>query len=360
MRAAVFRSAGRPVAIEDVAVRAPGPGEVRVALKAAGLCHSDVSVIDGTIPYPTPVVLGHEGAGVVESVGPGVTSVAPGDAVILSTLAHCGRCVACESSRPTQCRNAPNPKDTRPFTIGGEVAYQFANTSTFAELTLVRETSAIPFDPRVPFDRACLIGCGIMTGVGAVLNRAKVESGATMAVFGTGGIGLNCVQGGVLAGASKIIAVDVNPQKLELARTFGATHVVDSSKDDPVGAVRDLTGGGAEYTFEAVGNLATIQQALDALGAGGTLTIVGVPKMGSKFEFVVHGIYNNKAILGCRYGAARPRRDFAMLADLYLAGRLKIDELITRHYALADVGTALDDLHHGRLARGVFRLDGAA
>jgi len=356
MKAAVYRGGGQRVALEEVEVRDPGPGEVCVAIKAAGLCHSDQSVTDGTIPYPVPVVLGHEGAGVVHAVGAGVTSVKPGDTVVLSTLAHCGRCPACEQARPTLCRNAPNPKDTRPFTIGGETAYQFANTSTFAERTLVREQSAIPIDPRVPFDRACLIGCGIVTGVGAVLNRARVESGATMAVFGVGGIGLNVVQGGVLAGAAKIIAVDVNPEKLTLAEAFGATHAIDASREDPVEAIRRLTNGGADYTFEAVGNLATIQQALDAIAPGGTLTIVGVPKIGSKLEFVVHNLYNNKAILGCRYGAARPRTDFPMLADLYLSGRLKIDELITRHYALDQVASAIDDLKRGTLARGVFRL----
>ena len=206
----------------------------------------------------------------------------------------------------------------------------------------------------MPFDRAALIGCGIMTGVGAVLNRARVETGASMAVFGLGGIGLSCVQGGVLAGAARIIAVDVVPAKLELARRLGATHAIDAAKEDPVAVIRDLTRGGADYTFEAVGNLAVIRQALDALGAGGALTIVGVPKIGSRLDFVVHALYQNKAILGCRYGAARPRKDFSMLADLYLAGRLKIDELITTHYPLDDFQRALDDLHHGHLARGVF------
>jgi len=356
MKAAVFRGAGQPVTISQVEVRDPGPGEVRVKLMAAGLCHSDLSVIDGTIPYPVPVVLGHEGAGVIEAVGVGVTSVKEGDRVIVSTLSHCGRCPACELGKPTQCRNAPNPKDTLPFTVDGKPAYQFANASVFAEYTLVREQGAIPIDPRVPFDRACLIGCGIMTGFGAVVNRAKVETGATMAVFGVGGIGLNCVQGGVLAGAAKIIAVDVMPQKLEWARRFGATHTIDSSKEDPVAAVRALTGGGADYAFEAVGNVAVIKQALDALGPGGALTIVGVPKMGTSFDFVVHALYQNKAILGCRYGTARPRVDFAMLADLYLGGRLKIDELITRHYGLDDFDAALADLREGNLARGVFQI----
>lgn len=356
MKAAVFRNRERPVSVEEVGIKAPGAGEVRIALKAAGLCHSDVSVIDGAIPYPVPVVLGHEGAGVVEAIGAGVSAVREGDTVLLSTLAHCGRCPACEVGRPTECRNAPSPKDTQPFIVDGKPAYQFANTSTFCEYTVVKEQSAIPIDSKVPFDRACLIGCGIMTGYGAVINRAKVETGATMAVFGVGGIGLNCVQGGVLAGAAKIIAVDVVPQKLEWARRFGATHVIDSSKDDPVAAIKDFTGGGADYTFEAVGNLNVIKQALAALGPGGALTIVGVPQLGSSLDFVVKELYQNKAILGCRYGTARPRRDFALLADLYLNGRLKIDELITAHYALDDFARALDDLKQGNLARGVFVL----
>jgi Zn-dependent alcohol dehydrogenase len=354
MKAAVFFRTGEPVAIESVEVKDPGPGEVRVAVKAAGLCHSDVSVIDGTIPYPTPVVLGHEGAGIVEAAGAGVTGVKEGDAVILSTLAHCGRCPACETGRATECRNAPNPKDAQPFAVRGRPAYQFANVSAFAERTVVKEQSAIPVDTRVPFDRAALIGCGIMTGVGAVINRAKVETGSSMAVFGLGGIGLSCVQGGVLAGAAKIIAVDVLPAKLELAKRFGATHTIDGSREDPVTAIRDLTRGGADYSFEAVGNLSVIKQALEALGPGGALTIVGVPKLGSSFDFVVQALYQNKAILGCRYGTARPRHDFPMLADLYLSGRLKIDELITQHYPLDDFPRALADLQRGELARGVF------
>ena len=360
MKAAIMRSRGAKLSVEDVDLEPPRAGEVAVRLVATGICHSDLNGLRGPRELRTPLVLGHEGAGVVEAVGPGVTAVKEGDTVVLSTLAHCGRCAACETGRATECRNAPNPKDTQPFTVNGRPAYQFANASAFAERTVVREQSAIPIDPRVPFDRAALIGCGIMTGVGAVVNRAKVETGARMAVFGLGGIGLSCVQGGVLAGASKIVAVDVVPEKLALARRLGATHTVDASREDPVAAVKDVTGGGADYTFEAVGNLAVIKQALDALGPGGALTIVGVPKLGSSFDFVVHALYQNKAILGCRYGTARPRHDFALLADLYLGGRLKIDELITQHYALEELPRALEDIKQGRLARGVFLLDRAA
>jgi len=356
MKAAVFYASDQPVAIEQVEVRDPGPGEVRVAIKAAGLCHSDLSVIDGIIPYPVPVVLGHEGAGIIDAVGVGVRAVKAGDAVIVSTLSHCGRCAKCDTGHPTECRNAPSPKDAKPFTVRGTPAFQFANASVFAEYTVVREQGVVLLDPRVPFDRAALIGCGVMTGFGAVVNRARVEPGATMVVFGAGGIGLNCVQGGLLSGASQIIAVDVMAQKLEWARRFGATHVVDASKDEPVAAVKALTGGGADYAFECVGNVAVIKQALESIGPGGTMVIVGVPKVGTSYDFVVHSLYQNKSILGCRYGAARPQRDFPMLADLYLSGRLKIDELITRHYALDEFQHALDDLRAGHLARGVFSM----
>lgn len=354
VNAAVLKKAGGAVEVREVALRDPGPGEVRIRVQAAGLCHSDLSVIDGSIPYPVPVVLGHEGAGIVEAVGPGVRSVREGDHVIVSTLAHCGRCAACESGQPTQCRNAPSPKDRRPFLVDGEPAYQFAHASVFAEATVIPEEGAIPIDPAVRFDRACLIGCGIVTGYGAVVNRAKVQTGATMAVFGAGGIGLNCIQAGVLSGASVIIAVDVIAQKLALARAFGATHVVDASRENPVEAIRKICSG-VDYAFEAVGALPVIQQALESLAPGGTLTIVGVPPVGSQFSFVVHQLYQNKAILGCRYGAARPRVDFPLLARLYLDGRLKIDELVSHEYRLEEFDRALADLKAGVLARGVFR-----
>lgn len=356
IQAAVLWQRGKEVQVREVEVRDPGVGEVRVRVHAAGLCHSDLSVIDGTIPYPTPVVLGHEGAGVVEAVGPGVRSVREGDTVILSTLAHCGRCSACESGHPTLCRNAPSPKEAQPFLIGGTPAFQFANVSAFAEATVVREESAIRIDSRVPLDRACLIGCGAVTGYGAVVNRARVRPGTTMAVFGAGGIGLNCIQAGVLAGARQIIAVDVVDRKLEWARQFGATHTVCASVENPVERVRELSAGGVDYAFEAVGALPVIRQALDSLAPGGTLTIVGVPPLGSELVFPVHQLYQNKAILGCRYGAARPRVDFPLLVQLYLAGRWKIDELITRHYRLEDFPAAVHDLQSGALARGVFQL----
>ena len=353
MKAAVFHEKGAPVVVEDVGVADPGEGEVRIAIHSAGLCHSDISAINGTYGTPTPTVIGHEGAGYVEAVGAGVKSVKEGDAVVLSTLANCGHCRECDTGHPTLCVQPAMGR--KPFTFRGEPAFQFANASTFAERTLVPESSAIPVPKEIPMAQAALIGCGIITGVGAVLNRARVETGDTMAVFGAGGIGLNIIQGGVLAGATKIIAVDLLPSKLEWAKDFGATHIVDGRAGDAVEQVKELTGGrGVKHAFEAVGHVKAIEQALDALAPGGTMTIVGVTGIGVKAEFVANALRLDKAIQGCRYGTARPQHDFPMLADLYLGGRLKIDELITRHYALDDINTAMEHLEAGELARGVF------
>ena len=353
MKAVVFHQKDAPVVVEDVEVADPGEGEVRIAIRSAGLCHSDISAIDGTYGIPTPTVIGHEGSGVIEAVGPGVRSVKEGDSVVISTLANCGHCPSCDTGRPTLCQQPPGPR--KPFRFRGEPAFQFANASTFAEQTVVPESSAIRIPDGVPTAQAALIGCGIITGVGAVLNRAKVAAGETMAIFGAGGIGLNIIQGGVLAGATRIIAVDLLPSKLEWAEQFGATHIVDAREGNAVEQVKELTGGrGVDHSFEAVGSVKAIEQALDALAPGGTMTIVGVTGIGVKAEFVANALRLDKAIQGCRYGTARPHSDFPMLAELYQAGRLKIDELITRHYALDDVHQAMEDLERGELARGVF------
>jgi Zn-dependent alcohol dehydrogenase len=352
-KAAVFKEVGAPVSVEDIEVPAPGEGEVRIRIQAAGLCHSDVSAINGTYATPRPTIMGHEGAGYVEAVGAGVRTLKEGDPVILSTLAHCGHCAECDVGRPTLCHNPPRPSTL--FRVKGVPAYNFANASTFSELTVVQESSAIKIPKEMPMAQAALIGCGIITGVGAVLNRAKVEAGRTMAVFGAGGIGLNIIQGGVLAGARRIIAVDLVPAKLQWAKDFGATDLIDGREGDPVQAVKDLTGGrGVDHAFEAVGHLGAMQQAFNTLAPGGTLTIVGVPKLDARAEFVVNALRVDRAIQGCRYGTARPQNDFPMLAELYLRGKLKIDELITRHYALDDINHAIHDLEHGELARGVF------
>jgi Zn-dependent alcohol dehydrogenase len=337
---------------DDVELRdpAPGPGEVVVRIERAGLCHSDVSVLDGTIPFPTPVVLGHEGAGVVEAVGAGVRKVSPGDHVVLTTLGNCGQCDACDRGEPTHCRDTFG-RLPRPFTVGGEKAFQFANTGVFTERTVVRETQAVVIDRGVPFDAACLIGCAVVTGTGAVLNRAKVRPGETVAVIGVGGIGLSVVQAARIAAAGRIVAIDANPAKEAVARQFGATDFLTAADGD---AVKDLGfANGFDHVFECVGHAALVRAGVDLLDWGGNLVLLGVPKLGTEASFVVNALYNDKAILGCRYGTTRPHHDIPMLIGFYLDGRLLLDEMVSQVYDLGDVHVALDDLHAGKLNRGV-------
>jgi Zn-dependent alcohol dehydrogenase len=341
----------------DVELRATEPHEVRVRLHRAGLCHSDVAVLDGTIPFPTPVVLGHEGAGVVEEVGSATTKVKVGDHVVLTTLGNCGQCDACDRGQPTHCRDTMG-RLGKPFFVGGAEAYQFANTGVFAESTVVRESQAVVVDKRVPFEAACLIGCAVVTGAGAVMNRAHVQPGQTVAVIGAGGIGLSVVQAARLAGASRIVVVDANPSKEAAALEFGATDFVDaSSAQDTVKAVKDLAlKRGVDHAFECVGHPALIRSAIDLLDWGGTCTLLGVPKLGTEASFVVNSLYNNKSILGCRYGASRPHHDIPLIVQLYLDGRFKLDEMVTRTYPLADIAEAISDLHDGKLNRGVLEI----
>ncbi|MEU7185780.1 Zn-dependent alcohol dehydrogenase [Streptomyces sp. NPDC045369] len=352
MRGVMFEG-GRPRVVDDLEVRAPGPGEVLVGIRAAGLCHSDVSVVDGTIPYPVPVVLGHEGAGVVEEVGDGVTHVAAGDHVALSTLANCGTCAECDRGRPTMCR-ASIGMPGKPFRHGGREVYSFASNSAFAERTVVRAVQAVRIPRGIPLTSAALIGCGVLTGVGAVLNRARVEQGDTVVVIGTGGIGLNVLQGARLAGASVIVAVDVEPAKEAMARLFGATHFVDASAvPDTVEAVRGVLPDGADHAFECVGRTELIRQAVDLLGRHGQAVLLGVPPATAEASFLVSSMYLDKSILGCRYGSSRPQRDIARYARFYEEGRLLLDELVTRTYAVKDFDGAVADLRRGRVARGV-------
>lgn len=339
---------------DDISVRDLRSGEVRVRIHNAGLCHSDVSVVNGTIPFPTPVVLGHEGAGVVVEVSGGVTSVAEGDHVVLTTLGHCGHCAACDRGEPTHCRSTMG-RFGRPFTVGGEKAFQFANTGVFCEETVVLENQAIVIPDDIPLSSACLVGCGVVTGVGAVLNRAKVQPGESVVVIGVGGIGLNVLQGAHLAAAGRIIAIDANPAKESEATLFGATDFIDASTtDDTTAAVKELLPDGADHVFECVGHPDLIRRSVDLLDWGGNLVLLGVPKLGTEASYVVNDLYNDKSIMGCRYGTTRPHHDIPMLLDLYRQGRLKLDELVSQTYPLADVQRALDDLHAGTLNRGVF------
>ena len=346
MRGVVF-DGKRLEVVDDLEVREPGPGEVQVAISAAGLCHSDLSVVDGTIPFPVPVVLGHEGAGVVEAVGAGVTHVGVGDHVALSTLANCGTCAECDRGRPTMCRQAIG-RPGRPFVQGGRPVYQFASNSAFAERTVVKAVQAVRIPEDIPLPAAALIGCGVLTGVGAVLNRARVDRGDSVLVIGTGGIGLNVIQGARIAGALRIVAVDANPAKEAVARQFGATHFLTSTD-----GVKEILPTGADHAFECVGRVELIRQAIDLLDRHGQAVLLGVPAATAEASFLVSSMYLDKSILGCRYGSSRPQRDIALYADLYREGQLLLDELVTETYPIEDFEKAKADAEAGRVARGV-------
>ncbi|MFB7863925.1 MULTISPECIES: Zn-dependent alcohol dehydrogenase [unclassified Streptomyces] len=346
MRGVVFD--GKQVrVVDDLEVRDPGPGEVLVGVAAAGLCHSDLSVVDGTIPFPPPVVLGHEGAGVVEAVGPGVTHVAPGDHVALSTLANCGACADCDRGRPTMCRKAIGMPG-QPFSRAGTPLFQFASNSAFAERTVVKAVQAVRIPDTVPLTSAALMGCGVLTGVGAVLNRAKVDRGESVVVIGTGGIGLNVLQGARIAGATTIVAVDTNPAKEGPARQFGATHFLTSTD-----AVREILPTGADHVFECVGHTALVRAAVDLLDRHGQAILLGMTAPKAEATFLPAAMFLDKSILGCRYGSSRPQKDIALYAELYGTGRLLLDELVTTTYPVEDFARAVEDMEQGKVARGV-------
>ncbi|MFG3347043.1 Zn-dependent alcohol dehydrogenase [Streptomyces sp. NPDC048018] len=346
MRGVVF-DGERVLVVDDLEVRAPGPGEVLVGVAAAGLCHSDLSVVDGTIPFPSPVVLGHEGAGVVEAVGPGVTHVAPGDHVALSTLANCGACADCDRGRPTMCRKAIGMPG-QPFSRGGTPLFQFAANSSFAERTVVKAVQAVRIPEAIPLASAALMGCGVLTGVGAVLNRARVDRGESVVVIGTGGIGLNVLQGARIAGATTIVAVDTNPAKEGPARRFGATHFLTSTD-----AVREVLPTGADHVFECVGHTALVRAAVDLLDRHGQAILLGMTAPKAEATFLPAAMFLDKSILGCRYGSSRPQKDIALYAELYGAGRLLLDELVTTTYPVEDFARAVADMEQGKVARGV-------
>lgn len=355
MKAAVYDGAELRV-VENMTVRDPGPGEVLVRVRAAGLCHSDLSILTGTIPYPVPVVPGHEGAGVVEAVGSGVAHVAVGDHVALSTLTNCGMCAECSTGRPTMCRKTFGVRPT-PFDWDGTPTYSYAATSVFSEYTVVQAVQVVPIPKDLPFNSACLIGCGVLTGVGAVLNRAKVGLGETVAVIGAGGIGLNVIQGARLARAGRIIAIDANPDKEKAAKQFGATDFVNAKETDAVAAVKELTGGGGvDHAFECVGTSKLERQAVDMLDWHGQAILLGVPAADDELSVPVVSLYLDKSILGCRYGSSRPAADINRYVGLYQSGELMLDELVSRTYPLDRIDEAIEDLEHGRVNRGVFAL----
>lgn len=363
-KAAVLNKVGASLTIEELDMQPLQAGDVLVKVRASGLCHTDLEVIQGSLAYPMPIVLGHEGAGVVEAVGAGVTRVKPGDHVILSWNPHCGRCFYCERDLPILCEpfSQHQPKGhlldgTSRMLRNGEKVHHYSVTSTHAEYTVVPESGAVPISKEMPFDRACIIGCGVMTGVGAVVRKAQVPSGASVAVIGCGAVGLNAVQGARLAGASKIIAVDLSPERLEIARDLGATDLVAGG----VGAVAEakaLTGNrGPDYVFEAAGTAKVFRMAVEMVRPGGDVVWLGKVNVNAEVSFRWGSLMGERRIVRSSYGNARPLRDFPWLVDEYLAGHLKLDELITRRIRLDEINDGFAMLARGEGIRTVIMFD---
>jgi len=359
MKAAVLRETRKPLTIEEVQVGSPGAHEVRVRTVAAGVCRTDLHFQSGADLHPLPAVLGHESAGVVEEVGTEVRYVKPGDHVITCLSVFCGHCEFCLGGRPALCRKEGlrrEPGQPPRLTQNGEVMHQFKELSSFAEEMLVHEHALVSIRKDMPLDRAALLGCGVTTGLGAVFRTARIEVGTTTAVIGCGGVGLGAIQGAAIAGASRVIAVDALPEKLELARKLGATDLVNAADGDPVAQVRDLTDGGVDYSFEAVGRKPTAEQSFQMLKRGGTATVIGLMARGTTIELNGPDLVEEKKIQGSDMGSNRFRIDLPKYVDFYLSGKLNLDDMVSRRIMLEEVNDAFEWLERGDVARSVIVL----
>jgi S-(hydroxymethyl)glutathione dehydrogenase/alcohol dehydrogenase len=361
--AAVLYDYNTPLVIEELDIAEPGPGEVLVKVDATGVCHSDLHIIDGEWRNALPIVLGHEAAGTVVQCGAGVTQVTPGQKIIFSFRPNCGECYYCHQGYPVLCEGRDGPAGAFPdgttrLSKNGRPIYQMARMGSFSQYSITLAEQVIPIPDNFPMTAAALIGCAVMTGVGAVMNTAQVQPGSSVAVIGCGGVGLNVIQGARLAGASKIIAIDVRENKLEYAQRFGATDLINARESDPVQQVRAMTAGrGADYTFEVIGLGATIRQAVDAARPRGTITIVGMPPDGEEVHLDARVLAGQeKLIRGSYYGSARPRVDIPKMVDLYAAHKIDIDPLISRTYRLDQINEGFDLLRRGEVARGVITM----
>ena len=362
-RAAIATKAGDPLTIETVNLDGPREGEVLVEIKATGVCHTDAFTLSGEDPEGLfPAILGHEGAGVVVDTGPGVTSLEEGDHVIPLYIPECGECKSCQSGKTNLCTSiratqgqGVMPDGTSRFSAGGEMIHHYMGTSTFSNYTVMPEIAAAKVREDAPFDKICYIGCGVTTGIGAVMNTAKVQPGANVAVFGLGGIGLNVIQGARMAGAEKIVGVDLNPRKAALAEKFGMTDFIDaSSVDDVVAAVIDITDGGADYSFEAIGNVNTMRQALECCHRGwGESTIIGVAGAGQEIATRPFQLVTGRVWRGTAFGGAKGRSDVPEIVDWYMDGKINIDDLITHTMPLDDINEAFHLMHEGESIRSV-------
>lgn len=357
MKAVVVRETGN-LSVEELTIDAPRKGELKIRMKATGVCHSDLSLIEGRLPLPLPCVIGHEGAGIVEQVGEGVSRFVEGDHVVLSYIPSCGECSSCHNHRPHLCSSGKMTgkmlDGTARVHSDGEDINIMQFLGCMAEYAVIPEASAIKIEKDIPLDKAALVGCAVMTGVGAAINTAKIEPGSSVVIFGCGGIGLSIIQGARLAGADKIIAVDVVDNKLKMAEHFGATHVINSEHDAPVEKIHELTGEGADYAFEAVGIPILMEQAHAAVRRGGTAVIVGVAALTDTVSYNALTLaMSAKTIKGCFYGDANPPVDFPRLLDLYKSGKLNLDDMVTRTYSIDEAPQAFEDMKNNANARGV-------
>src|SRR6266542_6741587 len=360
MKAAVLYEANKGLQILDLQQQGPQVGEARVKVMATGVCHSDWHIMNGDWPLPLPMVLGHEAAGIVEEVGAGVSNVKPGDDIIFSFRPHCGRCLYCSTGRSVLCDGHKSARfgmldGSYRLKRDGQDIFQLARLGTFAEYVVCPAEMLVPIRKEMPWPQAALMGCCVPTGVGAVTRCAEVEAGASVVVIGCGGVGLNVIQGARLAGAGTNIACDLLDNKLAFAREFGATHTLNASRDKVVDQVRALTGGrGADYAFDAIGGEATTLQILDAIRPGGTAVIVGLAAMSVRAPITPYAMaLQEKTLKGTMYGSVRPPVDFPRLVELYLDGRLKLDQLVSRTYKIEEINEGFAAMRTGQVARGV-------
>jgi S-(hydroxymethyl)glutathione dehydrogenase/alcohol dehydrogenase len=359
VKAAILNEYQTPLSIEDVQIDPPKAGEVKVRVSATGVCHSDYHVMKGEWKFGLPVLLGHEASGIVEEVGPGVDGIKPGDRAVLSFRPWCGRCRLCIVGKSVLCEGHTGDRfkmhdGTSRVHRNGEDIGVLGRMGSFAEYVVIPAEQVVPIEQEIDMESLALIGCAVTTGVGAVLNTAKVEPGSTVAVIGCGGVGLNVVQGAAVAGASKIIAVDLLDNKLDYAASFGATHLVNGSNGDAVEQVREIAGGGVDYAFEVIGNYRTVEQAIKMIRQAGTAVIVGMAPQNQTAGFdPLLFVQKEARLLGSWYGSVRPRLDFHRFVEMTLAGRLKVKEMITRRYSLDQINEAYDSLGRGEVARSV-------
>ncbi len=360
-KAAVLNEVGKPLDIEEIELGELAPTDVLVRVHASGLCHTDLEVIDGSLAYPLPIVLGHEGAGVVEAVGADVMQVKPGEHVVCSWNPHCGHCFYCERDLPILCEPFTRWQPRGMLLDGrsrlsrrGRQMHHFSVVSSHAQYCVVPESGAIAVPREIPFDRACLIGCGVMTGVGAATRKARVEPGASVLVLGCGAVGLNVVQGAKLAGAGLIVAADVSDAKLDRAKIFGADLHVDAAAPDILDRLRGVTQGrGPDYVFEAAGHPRAFRLAMEAVRPGGQVVFLGKVNVSEDVAFRWGSLMGEKEIVRSSYGGGRPRRDFPWLAQQYLEGKLKLDELVTRRIPLEEINSGFDAIRRGETVREV-------